>query len=160
MNTLAIATHLNTGTLDMIDVFDPDLAKNYTPEQITAHIQMLEKLKTEKIDQIFKDQMAQIETIIAEMGIPGVVTVSDLHFHTTAQFPTKVTTKGKIRRSITNRWVDPNNPENTWAGRGQVAGWLRVNMTQEGFDPLDKDVVRQYCEEKLIQEKVHPEQEE
>ena len=164
MNSLAtanaIANHLNTGTADMIDVLDPDLANSYTPEQITEQIQKLEKLRIVKIEQIFNDQMERIEEIIAEMNIPGVITVSDLHYHTTSQSTTKTPSKGKIRRTITNRWVDPTNPNNTWAGRGQVAGWLRENMIRDGFDPLDKDVVREYCSANLTQEKVKPESEE
>ena len=64
--------------------------------------------------------IADIERILTNSGM----THEDLH----AAFPVKDTSSIRVKRAkAAPRYVDPNNPANTWVGRGALPRWIKAS---------------------------------
>jgi hypothetical protein len=62
-------------------------------------------------------------------------------------------TKGKSKRPFkpSTVWVDPENEQNIYVGRG-LPLWMRERMTKLGYDMKDADSRKRFRDEVLIQQ--------
>ena len=94
---------------------------------MTETLEELRKLQAEieaKINRAISEArttaVAKIQQILTDSGM----TNEDLH----SAFPTKDNGSPKgTRAKASPRYVDPNNPENTWVGRGALPRWIKAS---------------------------------
>lgn len=165
---------------DMIDVVNPELNNDQKPtdhvdqdsdslaqlgdllddpEKIDKLLAQLTQIKAQKEEVKFQERLQEIDDLVIKLNIHNVTNITQLASYLRRRKSAKNNIgkekpKQKPRPSKT-RWVDPNNPENIWVGRGQPKGWLREQMTALGFDSKDPKVIQDFCRKNLERQQIN-----
>lgn len=117
-------------------------------EQIEAQ---RETARTELVELITKQ--------IADHGFEPLeivkAVVPDLEKRLKPKAKAKTAKASKAGRAPTKILIDPENPENTYT-RGPAPAWMKERLQALGLDPANKEHVKQFKTEVLVEQQVEP----
>lgn len=98
-----------------------ELIQTLSIHELSGLTNFITEVMTVKKDEELEKALQPLNELADTLGIP----ISEL-------LNKKSTTKRKSKEELVPTHRDPNNPSNTWSGRGQRPKWLREELAKEG----------------------------